>query len=113
ALSILAFSTAILLQYSLRRVWTSRLVLLALPVLLFAALFFASKYDQAHLARTYPVSQGSAPIQMTYSPDTKSWETASFPLSRHVLIPIDFHLLESGVAEGFAVMPDAVRGEIT
>jgi hypothetical protein len=113
ALSILAFSTAILLQYSLRRVWTSRLVLLALPVLLFAALFFASKYDQAHLARTYPVSQGSAPIQMTYSPDTKSWETASFPNSRHVLIPIDFHLLESGVAEGFAVMPDAVRGEIT
>jgi hypothetical protein len=112
-LALLTFSTAILLQYSSRRVWTSRLALLALPVLLFAALFFASKYDQAHLVRVYQASQGSAPFQLSYSPDPKSYQTSSFQISSRISIPIDFHLAESGVAEGFVIMPDAIRGEIT
>jgi hypothetical protein len=112
-LAILAFSIAILLQYSLRRVWTARLVLLALPILLFAAVFFASRYDQANMFRLYPSSQGNATIQLTYSPDTKSWGTESIPMSSRALIPIDFRIAELGVIEGYAAIPDAVRGEIT
>jgi len=113
ALALVIFSTVIGLQYALRRAWISRTMLLTLPLLLVGALYFAGKYDQARVDRDYPLVQGDAPIQLTYSPDPRSYGSTGFQVSAHVMIPVSFHLIESGVGEGYAVMPDAIRGEIT
>lgn len=113
ALAVAVFAMAIVLQYALRRVWLVRTVLIALPLVLIAVNFFASRYDQAQMNRVYAISQGAAPIQLAYSPDAKNLETARFPASSHAMIPIDFHLMQSGVGEGYAILTDAVRAEIT
>jgi hypothetical protein len=67
----------------------------------------------ARVDRVYALVQGGAPIQLTYSPDPRSYGTTGFQASAHVMVPVSFHLAESGVGEGYAVMPDAIRGEIT
>ena len=95
-LALLSFACAILLQYSSRRVWASRLVLLVLPIFLIVALVVASKYDQAHMSSVYPVSQGNAPILLKYSPDPNRWGTESMQMSSRALIPINFRIAESG-----------------
>jgi hypothetical protein len=87
--------------------------LIALLVLLNAVNFFASKYDQAQMDRVYQPTQGAAPIQLVYSPDLRVTGTSSFPATAHVMIPISINLKESGVADGYAIIPDAVRAEIT
>jgi hypothetical protein len=111
ALGLLICSTAIVMQYALRKVWISRGVLIALPVLLLASFSFASRYDQARIDKIYSITP-DAPIHLTYSPDPRSFETTGFQASAHARIPIKIHLTESGVAEGFAVVPDAVRVQI-
>jgi len=110
-LALMVCSAAIVLQYASRRVWISRGVLIALPILLLATNFFASKYDQARINRIYPITQ-TTPIQLAYTPNSHSFETASFQMSSHAEIPIKIQLTESGVAKGYAVFPDAVRAEI-
>jgi len=107
AIAALGFAAAIVLQYALRRVWLARGVLLALPVLMVATTFFASKYDQARMDHTYPVTQ-AAPLQLTYTPDPHSTSTSGFPASSRAMIPIDFRLTETGVGEGYATIPDAI-----
>ena len=67
----------------------------------------------ARVDRVYALVQGGAPIQLSYSPDPRSYGTTGFQASAHVMVPVSFHLAESGVGEGYAVMPDAIRGEIT
>jgi hypothetical protein len=113
ALAVLACSAAIFTQYALRRVWLSRVVLIALPVLLCAVAVFASRYDQAQMDRRYPGAQGDAPIQFSFGPDTQNYGTATFRASADPIIPINIHLTESGVAEGYVVIPDAIRAQIT
>jgi hypothetical protein len=112
ALALVVCSAAIVLQYATRKVWISRGVLIALPVLLLAATSFASKYDQAQVDRNYPITQTAAPIQLKFSPPQRSFETNSFPPSAHAKVPIKIHLEESGVAEGYAILPEAVRVQI-
>jgi hypothetical protein len=109
----LVFSAGIVLQYALRRVWLARGVLLALPVMLIAVSFWASKYDKARMDVVYQAAQGLVPIQLAYSPDPKSTETESLPAGPRVRIPVGIRLIESGVAEGYAVIPEAVRAEFT
>jgi len=106
-------SAAILLQYSLRRVWVTRGVLLALPVLLLSALNFASKYDQAQVDRIYPAALGATPIQLAYSPSTGGHEKVTLRASSSAMVPINLRFAETGIAEGYAVMPDDVRVEIS
>jgi len=111
-LAVLAFSTAIVLQYALRRVWLSRGLLLALPVLLYAASFFASRYDQARMDRIYPSAQSGTSIQFSYVPGTGNSGTA---VSSGVApkIPVALDLSETGVAQGDAVLVSAVRADVT
>lgn len=111
ALALMICAAAIVVQYATRRVWISRGALIALPVLLLGALFFASKYDQARISRVYPITQ-SLPIHLAYTPNARSFETASFQSSSRAEIPVSIQMTESGVAEGYAVFPDAVRAEI-
>lgn len=113
ALAVLAFTAAIFLQYALRRVWLSRVVLIALPILLCAVAVLAYRYDQAQMDRRYPIAQGDAPIRFSFGPDTQNYGTATFQASSSPIIPISIHLTESGVAEGYVVAPDAIRAEIT
>lgn len=112
ALALVVCSAAIVLQYVTRNVWISRGILFALPVLLLATTFFASKYDQAQVNRNYPVTQTAAPFQLKFSPPLRSFETYNFPPSAHAKVPIKIHLAESGVAEGYAILTGAVRVQI-
>jgi hypothetical protein len=112
-LAVLAFSAAIFLQYALRRVWISRVVLIALPVLLCAVAILAYRYDQAQMDRTYPIAQGDEPIQVSFDPDPHRYGSSSFQVRSNPRIPISIHLAESGVAEGYVVIPDAVRADFT
>jgi hypothetical protein len=112
ALAVAACSAALVLQYAWRKVWITRGVLIALPVLVLAAHFFASKYDMSRMDRNFPIIQAAAPIQLQYTPNAHSFETSSFQVSRHAEVPIKIQLTESGVAEGYAVLPDAVRAKI-
>jgi len=113
AIAVADCLTAIVLQYALRRVWLARGVLALLPVLLAAVTYGAGKYDQAQVDKLYPAAQDDAPIQFTYAPWTKGSETLRFSASSHARIPIEFQLAETGVAEGYAILPDVVRAEVT
>jgi hypothetical protein len=77
-----------------------------------ATLYCASKYDQAQVDRNYAVTQGAAPLHLAYDPDPHSHSSSSFPASARAFIPIDFRLAESGVGEGYAAIPDAIRARI-
>jgi hypothetical protein len=106
------FAAAIVLQYGRRAVWSSRWLLIALSLLLLAASFFSSKYEQAQINRIYATAQTGAPIQLTYSPVRASYQTASIKNSLRAQIPIKIPLAESGVSNGFMVLIDAVRVEL-
>ena len=111
-LGVAVFAAAIVLQYARRTVWSSRWLLIALPLLLLAVSFFSSKYEQAQINRIYSTAQTGAPIQLTYSPARASYETASFKASPRTQIAIKIPLAESGVSNGFLVLIDAVRIEL-
>jgi hypothetical protein len=111
-LSVAVFAAAIVLQYARRAVWSSRWLLIALPLLLLAVSFLSSKYEQAQINRIYATAQTGAPIQLTYSPVRASYETASFKTSPREQIPIKIPLAESGVSNGSMVLFDAVRIEL-
>lgn len=113
AIALLGFAAAVVLQYALRRVWLARGVLLALPVFLAVILFAASKYDQAQMGRIYPVTQGAAPFQLAYDPDPHSTSTSGFAASARAMVPISFRMAETGVEEGYAIIPEAIRAQIT
>jgi hypothetical protein len=110
-LAAVATVTSNFARMTLTLLGISRSILIALPVLLLAALSFASRYDQARIDHIYSITQ-SAPIQLTFSPEARSFETASFQASAHAKIPIKIRLAESGVAEGFAVLSNALRVQI-
>jgi hypothetical protein len=112
ALVFVVLATAIVLQYSRRTVWSSRRLLIGLPLLLLAVGLFASKYEQAQIDRIYPPAQAGTPIRLEYSPDQASYETSSFEASPRAQIPIKIRLAESGVGDGLLVLIDAVRVEL-
>ena len=112
ALGVAVFAAAIVLQYARRTVWSSRWLLIALPLLLLAVSFFSSKYEQAKINRIYSTAETAAPIQLSHSPARASYQTASFNGSPRAQIPIKIPLAESGVSNGFLVLIDAVRIEL-
>jgi hypothetical protein len=112
ALVFVVLAIAIVLQYARRTVWSSRRLLIALPLLLLAVGFSASKYEQAQIDRIYLPAQAGTPIRLAYSPDQASYETSSFEASPRAQIPIKIRLAESGVGDGFLVLIDAVRVEL-
>ena len=112
ALVLVVLAIAIVLQYARRTVWSSRGLLIALPLLLLAVGFSASKYEQTRIDRIYSTAQTGVPIRLTYSPDDASYETSRFEASPRAQIPIKIRLAESGVSDGFLVLIDAVRVEL-
>jgi hypothetical protein len=110
-LATLAFSTAIVLQYALRRVWLSRGLLLALPVLLYAVSFLASRYSQANMDRVYSIGPTGAAVRFSYIPMTWNEGTSSSGMAGP-MVPVQVTLSVAGVAEGEAYLVDSVRGEV-
>jgi hypothetical protein len=114
SLAVLACSAAIVLQYALRRVWIARGVLLSLPLLLWAAAFFADHYQQVQFNRIYPAANAAAPIHIAVYPGSRGTEMTSFQGSpSSVTVPLSFNLDETGVAQGYAVIPDAIRADFS
>jgi len=109
---VVVCAAAIGLQYWLRRVWVARAVLLALPLLLAATVYPDSWYDQARMDRVYPVTQSGAPVRLSYVPVTGSSGSATSTL-KELTVPVALDLSETGVAEGDAVIVDAVRADVT
>jgi hypothetical protein len=114
-LAVLGCCAVIGLQYALRRTWLSRLILIALPILLLAVSFIADGYFQAHIDRIYPPSaaQDGPLIQLSYSPNLERSGSTTIQVTRNAMIPVSIPLTESGVAEGTVVVPEGIRAEIT
>ncbi|MGA2217379.1 MAG: hypothetical protein ABSG51_04795, partial [Terracidiphilus sp.] len=112
ALALTACGAAIAMQYALRKSWLPRLVLIALPILLCAAILIAP--DHALMNREYPIvtNPAGAPIELSYDPNPLRWSTSSNSGSRIIMIPVEVPVAESGVAEGYAAVVDSVRAVV-
>jgi len=111
-IAVVICCAAIVLQYARRRVWVARAVLLALPFVLGAALYLASRYDQARMDRVYSIAQSATPIRFSYVPGTNSSGNA-VSTTADPSVPVALDLSATGVAEGDAVIVDAVRADVT
>jgi hypothetical protein len=97
----------VVLQYAFRRVWVSRLVLAALPILL--VLTGMTESESTEIRRDYPrASAGQeAPVQLALLRDAPQPATAYLDRSKQVQVSIP--LLASGVAEGYALLSGPVK----
>jgi hypothetical protein len=106
----LAFSfcgVVVVLQYASRRVWVSRLVLAALPILL--VLTGMTESESTEIRRDYPrASAGQeAPVQLALLRDAPHPATAYLDRAKQVQVSIP--LVVSGVAEGYAIVSGPVK----
>jgi hypothetical protein len=97
----------VVLQYASRRVWVSRLVLGALPILLVLTGMTVSESDEVR--RDYPrASAGQeAPVQLALLRDAPHPATAYLNRSKQVQVSIPLQV--SGVAEGYALLSSQVK----
>ncbi len=103
-------AAAIGMQYATRRVWISRGLLIALPILM--AVSVAAYRRQSLVDRAYPVPSAAAevPLNIVSMPnaanpvEARSWEGEDY---------IDLPVQYSGVAEGTAVFVDNFKFSIT
>jgi hypothetical protein len=97
----------VVLQYASRRVWVSRLVLAALPILL--VLTGMNVSESAEMRRDYPrASAGQeAPVQLALLRDAPHPATAYLNRSKQVQVSIPLRV--SGVAEGYALLSSQVK----
>jgi hypothetical protein len=103
---------AVLLQYSLRKVWLARLIVFGTPALFIMAgpVLARLSNDQALIDRNYPsvASQDAAPVQLSvnpFSPGEREFATDMYQSEILVHIPLN----GTGVADGHAVIPNDVR----
>ena len=96
-----------MLQYAARRVWVSRLLLIALPILLVLSGMAVSESNV--MRRDYPrASAGQeAPVRLTLLRDTPHPATAYLIRAKQVQVSIPLQV--SGVAEGYALIDGAVK----
>jgi hypothetical protein len=106
-LFVLFCGTVVVLQYAARRVWVSRLLLIALPILL--ALSGMTVSESAVMDRDYPRGRAGqeAPLQLTLLRDTTQPATAYLIRAKQVQVSIP--LQASGVAEGSALIGGPVK----
>jgi hypothetical protein len=92
----------VVLQYAARRVWVSRLLLIALPILLVLSGMAVS--ESTVMRRDYPrASAGQeAPVQLALLRDTPHRATAYLIRAKQVQVSIPLQV--SGVAEGYALI---------
>jgi hypothetical protein len=100
----------IVLQYAARKVWLSRLLLITLPVLL--GIVALATPDAALMRRAYPRPAGpqDALVQLSLSPDSLHRMTAYQRDAKRIGINLPLHA--SGVADGYAVIPNDVAVSI-
>jgi len=114
ALAVVGLCAAIELQYGLRRLWLTRTVLIALPFLLAAAAYLASQYNQSQVDRVYsPSTPQAAPAHFAYTPEAQGHGSSSYESPHNSTVRIRVPLTEFGVANGYAILPDGYRAEIT
>jgi hypothetical protein len=114
-LEIVLCAAAVLLQFSLRKTWLSRSLLIAFPVLLCAIAFLAP--DQWMINRAYPVAGASAPVQFTHSPSVlRPTDSGSLIGSNNmngnktyrIRVPLEL----SGISAGDGIASEGVRATI-
>jgi hypothetical protein len=98
-------SGAVLVQYAARRVWLSRFLLLAIPVLIGIA--GIASPDAALIRQAYPRPTGS-PLQIALDTELVEHGTAR-PARSSKLVVLNIPLKVSGIEEGRAVQSDDVR----
>jgi len=111
---------AITLAYALRKPWISRLLLVAVPMVIGAVMGIASHFQRAYVEHRYPTTanaafQNAPLLQLAYPPNpgATSSSSTSYGLSRATNIGVAIPLEDFGVAEGTVVIPDGIRAEIT
>jgi hypothetical protein len=106
-LTLFLLGTVVVLQYAARRVWVSRLLLVALPVLLVLTGMAVS--ESTVMDRDYPRGSAGqeAPIQLTLLRDALQPATAYLIRAKQVQVSIPLQV--SGVAEGYAVINGPVK----
>jgi hypothetical protein len=97
----------VVLQYAARRVWVSRLLLIAFPILFVLSGMAVS--EATVMRRDYPrASAGQeAPVRLALLRDTPHPATAYLDRAKQVQVSIP--LLASGVEEGYAVVSGPVK----
>ena len=100
-------ATVVVLQYAARRVWVSRLLLIALPIVII--LSGLAIPEATSIARAYPRASAAqeAPVQLTLLRDTP--HPATTDLIRANQVQVSIPLQVSGVAEGSALITDALQ----
>ena len=103
---------AVLIQYSRRKVWIARILVFGTPALFIMAAPVLARLsnDQALIDRHYPTlaNQDAAPVKLSvfpFSPGEREFVTNMMQGEIFVHIP----LKGTGVADGYAVIPDNVR----
>jgi hypothetical protein len=107
ALAFCFCATVVVLQYAARRVWASRLLLISLPIAI--VLSGLAIPESIAISHAYPrASAGQeAPVQLTLLRDTP--HPATTDLIRANQVQVSIPLQVSGLAEGYALIPDALR----
>ena len=107
ALAFCFCATVVVLQYAARRVWVSRLLLIALPVVII--LSGLAIPESIAISHDYPRAGAGqeAPVQLTLLRDAP--HPATTDLIRANQVQVSIPLQVSGVAEGYALIPDALQ----
>ncbi len=106
-LVLLFCGAVVVVQYAARRVWISRLLLIALPVLLVLSGMAVSEFTV--MDRDYPRGRAGQepPLQLTLLRDTPHPATAYLIRAKQVQVSIP--LQASGVVEGYALIGGPVK----
>jgi hypothetical protein len=100
ALTLCLCGAVVVLQYATRRVWASRLLLIALPILLFLTGIGGS--DSTMIRRDYSRASAGQPAPVRLA--LRQNEPASAYLKRAKQVSVSIPLQVSGIAEGTAVL---------
>jgi hypothetical protein len=107
---LLAFcfcATVVVLQYAARRVLASRLVLIALPIVVILSGLAVPESTAISPAYPRPSAAQEEPVQLTFLRDTPHPATSYLIRANQVQVSIPLQV--SGVAEGYALIPDALQ----
>jgi hypothetical protein len=100
-------ATVVALQYAARKVWVSRLLLIALPIVIILSGLATPESTAIPHAYPRPSAAQEAPVQLTLLRDTP--HPATTDLIRANQVQVSIPLQVSGVADGYALIADAMQ----
>jgi hypothetical protein len=100
---------AIILQYATRRVWISRGLLIAIPILVLAAVFAYSRQSLVDSAYPRPSSASTPPVTMSLAGDADHPTQATTSRGQDY---ITLRVQYTGVPDGYAVFSDNVKATL-